>query len=148
MFHGTADVDPHHGLQLVHHGYTVLVTNADGTMTEEGRQGLFDSTPGFSPRIGRRAGETGAAGTVATVTLRNIRVGDAHLSIAFTRRSDGTTSHEVLDKSGGLHVLQVPPPQDPDTSRQSWRDALAVWSLKHAPGRVARALRPALGEEE
>jgi hypothetical protein len=42
MFYGTADVDPHRGLQLVHHGYTVLVTNADGTMTEEGRQGLFD----------------------------------------------------------------------------------------------------------
>ncbi len=35
------DVDPHHGQHLVHHGYTVLLSNADGTI-EGGRQGLFD----------------------------------------------------------------------------------------------------------
>src|SRR5215213_3527244 len=38
----SADVDPHHGLQLVRHGYTVLVTEADGTITGEGPQGFYD----------------------------------------------------------------------------------------------------------
>ncbi|HWK11824.1 MAG TPA: glycogen debranching N-terminal domain-containing protein [Vicinamibacterales bacterium] len=36
------DVDPHHGHQLICHGYTVLLSNADGTITPTGRQGLFD----------------------------------------------------------------------------------------------------------
>src|SRR5438128_10275235 len=36
------DVDPHHGQQLVCHGYCVLLTNPDGTFTGDGRQGLFD----------------------------------------------------------------------------------------------------------
>jgi len=35
------DVDPHHGLPILCHGYTVLLTNPDGTITGE-RQGLFD----------------------------------------------------------------------------------------------------------
>src|SRR5690349_6197483 len=39
---GQLDVDPHHGQHLVHQGYTVLLSNADGTITEGGRQGLFD----------------------------------------------------------------------------------------------------------
>ena len=39
---GQLDVDPHHGQHLVHHGYTVLLSNADGTIAEGGRQGLFD----------------------------------------------------------------------------------------------------------
>src|SRR5262245_2297200 len=36
------DVDPHHGQPLLCHGYTVLLTNPDGTITPGGRQGLFD----------------------------------------------------------------------------------------------------------
>ncbi|HKE88091.1 MAG TPA: glycogen debranching N-terminal domain-containing protein [Vicinamibacterales bacterium] len=39
---GHLDVDPHHGQCLVHHGYTVLLSNPDGTIGEDGRQGLFD----------------------------------------------------------------------------------------------------------
>jgi len=39
---GQLDVDPHHGQQLIHHGYTVLLSNADGSIADEGRQGLFD----------------------------------------------------------------------------------------------------------
>src|SRR5262245_30637470 len=39
---GQLDVDPHHGQHLVHHGYTVLLSNPDGTIAEGGRQGLFD----------------------------------------------------------------------------------------------------------
>src|SRR5215475_9071703 len=39
---GQLAVDPHHGQHLVHHGYTVLLCNADGAIEEGGRQGLFD----------------------------------------------------------------------------------------------------------
>jgi hypothetical protein len=35
------EVDPHHGQQLASEGYTVLISNADGSITGE-RQGLFD----------------------------------------------------------------------------------------------------------
>jgi len=81
------------------------------------------------------------------VVARNIRVGDARISIAFTRRLDGTTSHEVLDKTGSLRVLHVAPPQDAEPSKTSWRDALTGWFLEHAPGRVAMALRLALADD-
>jgi len=38
----TADVDPHHGQQIVSHGYTVLLSSPDGTIAPGSRQGLFD----------------------------------------------------------------------------------------------------------
>src|SRR5262245_20693538 len=41
LWPGQLDVDPHHGQHLVHHGYTVLLSNADGTIAGD-RQGLFD----------------------------------------------------------------------------------------------------------
>jgi glycogen debranching enzyme len=84
---------------------------------------------------------------LSTVTLRNMRVGDAHVSIAFTRQLDGTTTYDVLDKTGRLHVLEVAPPQDAEPSTESWRDALIGWILAHAPGRVALALRLAFGDD-
>jgi len=34
-------IDPHHSLQLTFHGYTVLVTDADGSISGAG-MGLFD----------------------------------------------------------------------------------------------------------
>ena len=37
----TVDVDPHHGQPIVSHGYTVLLSNPDGSITDS-RQGLFD----------------------------------------------------------------------------------------------------------
>ncbi len=42
LWPGQLDVDPHHGQHLVHHGYTILLCNVDGTIAEGGRQGLFD----------------------------------------------------------------------------------------------------------
>ncbi len=36
------DVDPHHGQQLVCHGYTVLLSGPDGSISGDARQGLFD----------------------------------------------------------------------------------------------------------
>ncbi|MFL6263693.1 MAG: glycogen debranching N-terminal domain-containing protein [Thermoanaerobaculia bacterium] len=81
-----------------------------------------------------------------TVTLRRVRVGDATVSIRFERASDGTTGHEVIEREGRLLVVEVPPPDDVETGRQSWADRLALWGLEHAPGRLARAARIALGE--
>ncbi len=57
-----ADVDPHHGQHIAWHGYTVLLSNADGTIMPEDRQGLFDHdtrvlssyqilVEGVSPRV-------------------------------------------------------------------------------------------------
>ncbi|HSU83680.1 MAG TPA: hypothetical protein VLR69_14750, partial [Thermoanaerobaculia bacterium] len=82
-----------------------------------------------------------------TVTLRRVRVGDATVSIRFERASDGTTGHEVIEREGRLLVVEVPPPEDVETGRQSWADRLARWGLDHAPGRLAKAARIALGED-
>src|SRR5438477_3133367 len=38
----TTTIDPHHDRQLTFQGYTVLLTNADGTITEGDGLGLFD----------------------------------------------------------------------------------------------------------
>jgi hypothetical protein len=39
-------IDPHHDRQLVFQGYTVLLTNPDGSITEGSGLGLFDKTRG------------------------------------------------------------------------------------------------------
>jgi glycogen debranching enzyme len=82
-----------------------------------------------------------------SATVRNLRVGAARVSIRFERSPDGTTSYEVLEKSGTLHVLHVAPPQDVVPDQQHWTDPVVSWLLEHAPGRTAAALRIALGEE-
>ncbi|HEX5475116.1 MAG TPA: glycogen debranching N-terminal domain-containing protein [Vicinamibacterales bacterium] len=83
-----------------------------------------------------------------TVVVRNIRIGDARVSIRFTRGAGGGTTHQAFDKTGTLHVLELPPPQQADPLRHRWRDALTAWIVEHAPGRTARALRIALGDDE
>jgi hypothetical protein len=70
------------------------------------------------------------------------------VSIRFERRADGSTDHDVLTKEGALHIITFPPPQDTDTRDERWRDRLKEWSLEHAPGHTAAALRLALGELE
>src|SRR5262245_23149128 len=40
-------IDPHRGRHIAFHGYTVLVTDADGTIGDRGGLGLFD----FDTRI-------------------------------------------------------------------------------------------------
>jgi glycogen debranching enzyme len=79
------------------------------------------------------------------VTLRRIRVGDATVSLRFERASDGTTRHEVIEREGHLLVVEAPPPDDVETGRESWSDRLARWGLEHAPGRLAKAARIAMG---
>lgn len=82
---------------------------------------------------------------VAELTLRNVRVGAARVSIRFTRREDGSVAHEVVERTGRLIVLELPPPINVGDEGPAWSDRLAGWGLEHAPGRHARALRLALG---
>lgn len=45
------------------------------------------------------------------ITLKNLRVGDATVTLRFFRdERDGTSDYEVLDKRGRLHVLRQPSP--------------------------------------
>ncbi len=81
-----------------------------------------------------------------SVTLRGVRVGEAEVALRFTRRADGGAEHEVLERRGTLHVVAAPPPDDLAPEREAWRERLAGWALDHAPGRIGRALRIAMGE--
>jgi glycogen debranching enzyme len=44
------------------------------------------------------------------ITLENLRVGEAVVTIRFYRRGDGKGDYEVIDKRGPLHVLRQPSP--------------------------------------
>jgi len=79
------------------------------------------------------------------VTVRNIRVGNASVSIRFERGREGATAFDVIDKHGTLFVVEMPPPQDTEASSQSWVEGVGSWLLERAPGRFASALRLALG---
>jgi hypothetical protein len=79
------------------------------------------------------------------VIVRNLQVGPSRVSMRFERARDGTTTYDTFDRSGPLHVIDVPPPQAEDV--HGWRDGLAQWLLEHAPGPTAAALRIALGED-
>ena len=81
------------------------------------------------------------------VVLRNLRVGDAVVSLRFERGEDGRAEVDVLEKRGKLFVMTVPPPRDLSPSRASWLDHLKSWGLEHLPGRTARMLRIAVGIE-
>jgi glycogen debranching enzyme len=43
------------------------------------------------------------------LTLRNLRVGDATVSIRFQRRDSGSTAFDVIEKHGTLHIIDQPP---------------------------------------
>lgn len=79
------------------------------------------------------------------VTVRNVRVGSATASIRFERGRNGSTAFDVIDTRGPLFVVEMPPPQDTDPSSQSWDEGVRGWLLERAPGRLASALRLALG---
>ena len=80
-----------------------------------------------------------------TVTVRNVRVGSATASIRFERGRDGSTAFDVIDKRGPLFAVEMPAPQDVNPSAQSWDEGVRSWLLERAPGRLASALRLALG---
>jgi glycogen debranching enzyme len=79
-----------------------------------------------------------------TLTLRKMRVGDATVSIRFERNPDGSAGHEVIEQDGHLLVMPAPPPDAEDLGPL---EGLASVGLQHAPGRLGRALRIALGLE-
>jgi hypothetical protein len=67
MLQPAADIDPHHGRQLVHQGYTVLLTSPDGTLG--GRHlGLFDYDTRilshYAIRLGGSAPRCDASGSI------------------------------------------------------------------------------------
>jgi glycogen debranching enzyme len=81
-----------------------------------------------------------------SLTLRNVRVADATVALRFERGADGVTRWDVVERDGLLVVLEVPPPDDVSGGADAWQAQLAMWFLEHAPGRLARAARLALGQ--
>jgi glycogen debranching enzyme len=81
------------------------------------------------------------------VTVRNIRIGDAVVSVRFERTRDGSTAFDVVERRGALLVVEMPPPQDVSTDAQSWDESIRAWLLERMPGRLTLALRYALGLE-
>jgi glycogen debranching enzyme len=77
------------------------------------------------------------------VTLHDLRVGRAKVSLRFRRRPDGSASHELLSRRGPLLVVEAPPPDAAEHSGLA--ETLGALVLEHAPGRLARAARLALG---
>lgn len=81
------------------------------------------------------------------VTIRQLRVSDASVTIRFERQRDGSTGFDVIDKHGTLFVVEVPPPQDVNPDAQTFPETAKMWLVEHAPGRLTTALRLALGED-
>jgi hypothetical protein len=44
------------------------------------------------------------------ITLTNLRVGDAAVTVRFSRKENGASDYTVIDKRGSLHVLRQPTP--------------------------------------
>jgi glycogen debranching enzyme len=80
------------------------------------------------------------------ITLRGLRVGTATVSVRFERRDDGRASHEILERDGTLHLIEVPAPDD-IAGPNGVREHLVAAALEHAPGRLPKALRIALGDD-
>ncbi|HEV7768384.1 MAG TPA: glycogen debranching N-terminal domain-containing protein [Thermoanaerobaculia bacterium] len=60
------------------------------------------------------------------ITLRDLRVGKASVTIRFRRRADGRTSYRILDQRGKLHVLRQATPWSLTTQpAERLRDALS-----------------------
>ncbi|HEX5436610.1 MAG TPA: glycogen debranching N-terminal domain-containing protein [Gemmatimonadaceae bacterium] len=81
------------------------------------------------------------------VMLRRVRVGEAVASLRFHRKDDGSAEHEILEREGSMHVLEVAPPADVRSERTHLLDRIERWGIEHAPGTTARALRIAMGLE-
>jgi glycogen debranching enzyme len=77
------------------------------------------------------------------VTIRGLRVGEATISLRFRRSSDGTTSHDVLEQRGHLVIVPAAPPDA--VASEGLFEPILQWAVEHAPGRLGRALRIALG---
>jgi glycogen debranching enzyme len=80
---------------------------------------------------------------IEEVTLHNLRVGDATVALRFRRNPDGTASHQVLARRGTLVVAEAPPPDARNATGLG--ESLGALIVEHAPGRLARAGRIAIG---
>lgn len=78
-----------------------------------------------------------------SITVRNIRVGGARVSLRFERDKLGSAHHVVLEQHGTLHVVTAAPPNGGGS--RGIAEALKSFAIEHAPGRRARALRIAFG---
>jgi hypothetical protein len=72
------------------------------------------------------------------LTIRDLRVGDARVSLHFRRAADGSASFEVIHRTGTIHVVRVPPPDPADPEDITWPDGLKDW----LPAARARRHRP------
>jgi glycogen debranching enzyme len=79
------------------------------------------------------------------VTLKGLRVGEARVTLRFERDADGTAHHTVEAQDGPLWIIDVPPP-DAVAGDDGVLPRLAAWAVEHAPGRLATALRIAMGD--
>lgn len=77
-----------------------------------------------------------------SLVVRDLCVGDARVSLRFSRNEDGSADHEVIDQSGTLLVVNAAPP---DSTDPSIGDRAFEWLVEHVPGRLARAGRIGLG---
>ena len=80
---------------------------------------------------------------IEEVTFHRLRVGDATVTLRFRRNDDGTASHEVLSRRGTLVVAEAPPPDA--VGPAGIGESIANLLVEHAPGRMARAARLAIG---
>lgn len=66
------------------------------------------------------------------ITLRDLRVGKARVTIRFRRRADGRTTYRILDKKGTLHVVrQATPWSLTSQPAERLRDALSSMLPRH-----------------
>lgn len=66
------------------------------------------------------------------VTLRDLRVGDATVTIRFRRKKDGSSTYRVLRKEGTLHVVRQATPWSVTTS---FAGRLRDWLVSLLPGK-------------
>jgi glycogen debranching enzyme len=60
--------------------------------------------------------------SIPELILRDLRVGDAKVTLRFWREEDGSSKWEVLHRQGTLHVLRQPPPESVSAT---WSDRTA-----------------------
>jgi glycogen debranching enzyme len=80
------------------------------------------------------------------VTIEGLRVGEATVTLRFERDADGAAHHTVEAQDGTLWIVEVPPP-DAVAGGDGVLPRLAAWAVEHAPGRMAMALRIAMGDD-
>jgi glycogen debranching enzyme len=76
------------------------------------------------------------------LTVERLRIGRASVDLRFRRRDDGSADWRVIGRRGSLLVIPAGPP---DAVRPAALGRLERVVLGHAPGRLARAARLALG---